>query len=219
MQDCVVELGSREVLDALDAINDAIKRGYEVTRRELKTKNYDPRVSKTAFGQALHHNISQGIYNIRENYSEIVTDLPPNSRRSHHHVIAVVGRVFFTVSAVKYSSGVPRYAAYRSRYALVQSYFRVSADGVFEIVNVPDPYDPGSLYVQILHGPATDDPQRHGFTILRVLDVDNHYFPAVINLEEHLTSAETIISSFENVTEDFEITVISPTGASQYENR
>ena len=219
MRDCVVELGFREVLDALAAINDAIKLGYEVTRGELEAKNYDPRVSKTAFGQALHHNISQGIYNIGENYSEIVTDLPPNRRRTHHHVIALVGRVLFTVSAVKHINGVPRYAAHRSRYALIQSYFRVNADGVFEIVNVPDPYNPSSLYVQILHGPTTDDPQRHAFTVLRLLDVDNHYFPTVIDLEEHLISAETVIANFETVTEDFEITVISPTGASQYENR
>ena len=211
-------LGSSEILDALTAIDDAIKRGYDVTRRDLKSKMFDPRVSKTAFGQGLHHNISQSVYNIGGNLPDIVTDLPPNMRRSHHHVIVVAGRVLFTMSAVKRRDQVPRYAVHRSRYAYLQEYFRIGDDGAFEIVPVPDPYDLSSMYVQVLHGPAPDDPQRHGFTVLRVLDVDNNFYPLVIDLEDFLTSAMTASSDNANVTEDFEIAVISPTGASQHEN-
>lgn len=212
-------LCSPEVLDALAAIDDAIRWGYDVTRRDLKAKGFDPRVSKTAFGQELHHNVSQRVYNIGGNLPDIVTDLPPNMRRSHHHVIVVAGRVLFTVSAVKRRDQAPRYAVHRNRYAFLQEYFRIGDDGAFEIVPVPDPYDPGSLYVQVVHGPAPGDPQQHGFTVLRALDVDNNYYPLVINLEEFLASTMTTSSGTANVTEDFEITVISPTGASQHENR
>ena len=185
----------------------------------MTTKNYDPRVSKTAFAQILHHNVSQEVYDIRWNYTEVITDLPPNPRRSHHHVIAVVGNVCIRVSSVKQRHKVPRYAVHRSRYAIMQSYFRVNAEGCFEIVDVPDPYDPISVYVQILHGPSPGIPQKHGFTVLRSLDLDNNYSPDVIDLDEFLASAATVSSDFEQVTEDFDIPIISSTGALQDENR
>ena len=219
MQDWVVGLGYPGVLYALDVINQAIKRGYDATTKELRTKNYDPRVSKTAFAQALHHNVNQEVYDIGGNLPEIVTDLPPNPTRSHHHVMAVVENVCIRVSAVKKSHQVPRYAAYRSRFGMMQSYFRVNAQGCFEIVDVPDPYDPGSVYIQILHGSSPGTPHKHGFTVFRVMELNNRYSQKVIDLDEFLAFAATINSDLENVTEDFDIPIISLEGALQDENR
>lgn len=219
MQDWVVGLGSPRLRDTLSAISQAIKRGYEVTSRELEAKNFDSRIYKTAFAQDLHHNINQEVYDVGGNLSDVVTDLPPNARRSHHHVMAVVDEVCIRVSAVKKSHGIPRYAAYRSRFRAVQSYFRINADGCLEIVNVPDPYDPGSLYVQILHGPISGNPRKHGFTVFRLQGLNDEYSPEAIDLDEFLASAATTTSDVENVTEDFDIPIISLEGASRDENR
>ena len=219
MQDWAVGLCSPRVLYALAAIGQAIKRGYEITSRESEAKNLDCRISKTAFPQDLHHNINQEVYDVGGNSSDVLTDLPPNGRRSHYHVIAVVDGVCIRVSAVKKSHEIPRYAAYRSRFCGVQSYFRISTDGCLEIVDVPDPYDPGSVYVQILHGPVPGNPRKHGFTVFRLQGLNDEYSPEAIDLDEFLACAAMTTQEVENVTEDFDIPIISREGASRDENR
>ena len=219
MQDSAVGLGSSRVLYALDAINQAIKRGYDVTNREMGERNYDPRISKTAFAQDLHHNINQQVFDVGGNSSDVVTDLPPNARRSHHHVMAVVDNVCIRLSSVKKRDGVPRYAAYRSRFWIVQSYFRINADGRLETVDVPDPYDPDSAYVQILHGPSSETFRQHGFTVFRLQGLDDKYSEEVVDLDEFLASSVPITTDVETVTEDFDIPIISLEGASRDEDR
>ncbi len=211
----VLELDSPAVVTALDTVNSAIKRGYGATRADLMEKGYDRRIEKTAFSQILHHNINQEVFDIGVTDRGLVTDLPPNRRRSHHHVILTVENVLITVSAVTARYRLPRKAAHRSRYAMRQTYFRVVGTDL-RIVPVPDPHDPHSLYLQLLHGPEPGQHERHGFTVVRMLDADNHYLPDIIDLDEHLASIATVETDHEQVTEDFQVTVVTREGGGQH---
>ncbi len=203
----VLELDAPAIVGALDAVNSAIKGGYGQTTDEMRVREYDRRIEKTAFGQILHHNINQQVFDIGRGASEFVTDLPPNHRRSHHHVIVTVQNVLITISAVGGPNKVPRPAFHRSRYAMQQTYFRT--DGFdLRIVPVPDPFDSNSLYLQLLHGPTSTDHTLHGFTVVRMLDIHDQYLPDIINLDEHLASIATTSGEYENVTEDFKVTIL-----------
>ena len=210
----VLELDSPAVVSALHSVNTAIKRAYRATNTGLLEKGYDRRIEKTAFSQILHHNINQEVFDIGGTDRVLVTDLPPNSRRSHHHVIVTVENVLLTVSAVTARHRFPRKAAHRSRYAMRQTYFRVEGTAL-KIVPVPDPHDPRSLYLQLLHGPEPGHHERHGFTVIRILDPENQYLPDVIDLDEHLDSVATVHTDHEHVTEDFQVTVVVREGGSQ----
>ena len=204
----VLELDSSAVVSALDTVNRAIKRAYDATSADLLDKGYDRRIKKTAYSQVLHHNINQEVFDTGGKDRGLVTDLPPNPRRSHHHVIITVKNVLMTVSAVTARHRVPRRATHRSRYALRQTYFRVEGTG-FTIVPVPDPHDPHAVYLQLLHGPDPVHHERHGFTVVRMLDTDNQYLPDIIDLDEHLASIATVETDHEQVTEDFQVTVVA----------
>ena len=208
-----------DMCKALVAISEAIRKGYDVARQEMAAKHYDSRVSKTAFSQVLHHSINQGIYDIGDSEPGIVTDLPPNPRRSHYHVIVVVDGVLIKVSAVSGRRKVPRYAVHRGRYALCQTYFRINLEGSLEIVDVPNPYDSKSLYLQVLHGSREDNSQYYGFAVIRQLDLYNSYAPDVIDMDEHLSTVAPDVSSYEDVTENFEIAILPTRGANHIANR
>lgn len=130
-------------------------------------------------------------------------------------MIVTVENVLITVSAVAARHSVPRKATHRSRYALRQTYFRVDTAGL-KIVSVPDPYDPHSLYLQILHGSEPGRHDRHGFTVVRMLDAADQYLPDIIDLDEHLASMSAVHSGHEHVTEDFQVTLVAREGGTQY---
>ena len=211
----VLELDSPAVVIALDTVNRAIKRAYGATSADLLDKGYDRRIEKTAYSQILHHNINQEVFDIGGRDHVFVTDLPPNPRRSHHHVIVTVENVLMTVSAVTARHRVPRQATHRSRYAMRQTYFRVEGTDL-KIVAVPDPHTPQSLYLQLLHGPERGRHESHGFTVVRMLDIDDQYLPDIIDLDEHLASIATVNTDHEHVTEDFQVTVVAREGGGQH---
>lgn len=207
-------LSSPAVVEALEAVDNAIGRAYDLTDTELQVKRLDRRAEKTFRPQLLHHNVNQQVCDLGGMYPELVTDLPPNRRGSHYHVIASVEGVLMTVSAVPAPHRVPRKAVHRSRYALRQRYFRKAGSGL-EIVPVPDPHDPKSLYIQVLHGPEVGPGLSHGFTVIRILDVYDQYLPDVIDLSEHLASVAAAQTDIEHVTEDFQVTLVVPEGVNQ----
>ncbi len=207
-------LSSPAVISTLAAVDNAIERAYDVTRADLQGKHLDDRIEKTLHPQQLHHNVNQQVCDIGDIYPEMVTDLPPNRRRSHYHVIVTVESVLITVSAVPAPHRVPRRAVHRSRYAMCQRYFRATGSRL-EVVPVPDPYDQHSLYIQVLHGPEPGYHFRHGFTVIRMLDADDRYLPDIIDLGEHLASVTTSRTDIEYVTEDFQIIAAVPEEGSQ----
>ncbi len=211
----VLELDSPAVVKALDGVNSAIKRAYSATGADLVEKGYDQRIAKTAFSQLLHHNINQEVFDVGGADGGPITDLPTNPRRSHHHVIVTVENVLITVSSVTGRHRVPRKAAHRSRYAMRQTYFRIAGHDL-KIMPVPNPHDQHSLYLQLLHGPEAGHHQRHGFTVIRMLDIDDQYLPDVIDLDEHLASIATAHTDLEHVTEDFRVTVVTQEGGKQH---
>lgn len=198
-------LSSPLVVDILTDINGSLGRSYDLAHAELQMLRLDGRIEKTLWPQLLHHHVNQQIYDLGGMYPELVTDLPPNPRWSHHHVMASVEDLLMTFSAVPALDMVPRKAVHRSRYALRQRYFRISEPG-FEIVPVPDPYDRQSLYIQVLYGPSAEDRRSHGFTVIRILDENDQYLPGVIDLDEYLAGIEAEQRDRELIGEDFQIT-------------
>ncbi len=211
----IATLRSPAVVDALAAVDGAITQAYDLTRADLQSKRLDRRIEKTWRPQQLHHNINQQICDVGGMYPGLVTDLPPNRRRSHHHVIVSVENVLMRVSAVPAPDRTPRLALHRSRFAICQTYFRMGESGL-EIVPVPNPYDDEhSLYIHVLHGPQPGEPSTHGFTVVRVLDIDDKYLPNIIDLGEHLALVAGTQTNIEHVTEDFQVTVLVPEGVNQ----
>ena len=207
-------LSSSPVVSVLAAVDSAIRRAYDLTNTELQVKRLDKRAEKTLRPQLLHHNVNQQVCDLGGMYPDLLTDLPPNRRGSHHHVIAAVENVLMTVSTVPTPYSVPRYAGHRSRYALRQRYFRMAGSGL-EIVPVPDPCDGRSLYIQVLHGPEPGHGLSHGFTVLRMLDVNDQYLPDIIDLDEHLASVAAVQADHELITEDFQVVLAVPKGEGQ----
>ena len=173
-------LSEPPVLHALSEVNSGIGRGYAQAGKEMQKAKFTPGLVRTAFPQSLYHHVTQQVCDIGGNDAEIVTDLRSNRRRSVDHVIVAVSNVLMTVSAVKTPQQKPRYAAHRSRYAMTQTYFktpRSEPPDPLEAMPIPNPYDIGSLYIQVLHGPKSDDRQQHGFTVIRAMDMNDQYYP------------------------------------------
>ena len=105
---------------------------------------------------------------------------------------------------------------------MTQTYFktpRSEPPDPLEAMPIPNPYDIGSLYIQVLHGPKSDDRQQHGFTVIRAMDMNDQYYPFVIPLAELFAKAEVDEVGNGNVVEQFKLTILTPTGVVQHEER
>ena len=190
--------------DALIAVKLAIFDGWADTRRQIAAAGYDTRITQSAFGQFLVHNVMNRTYRLNESDPNITVELRPNKNNTAHHVVVRIEDVLMTVSAVPNEHVRARPALFREEYASRQGSFKIDAGDNF-VPLPPEQMDSIETYIQILHGPSVDNREQHGFTIVAFLNQFNECTGKPLQIDDFLAQFPDQLDDAEIIQENIKI--------------
>ena len=192
------------IRDALIAVKFAISDGWADTRRQIVAAGYDPRITQSAFGHFLVHNVMNRTYLLNDSAPNLEVELRPNKNNSMHHAVVRVDDVLMTVSAVPKEHLLPRPALFRGEYASRQGSFAIDAGDNF-VPSPPEQMDSIMTYIQVLHGPSVDDREKTGFTLVAFFDQFNEPIGKPVQIDEFLAQFPAQMDDAEIIQENIKI--------------
>ncbi len=193
-----------KIRDALIAVKLAISDGWADTRRQIAAVGYDPRITQSAFGQFLVHNVMNRTYRLNDSEPNLQVELRPNKNNAAHHAVVRVEHVLMTVSAISAEYVQSRPALFREEYASLQGSFGIDAGGNF-VPLPPEEMDSVITYIQVLHGPSVDDREQNGFTLVAFYDQFNERKGKPVRIDDFLAQFPAQMDDAEIIEENIDI--------------